>query len=67
LAEFLHGRPRQRGAHLCDQADDVTIGRGLVQRTQGGTQLVMSAGAKPSEGVVRARRDGKFGQVKFEQ
>ena len=66
-AEFLHGRPRQRGADLRDQADDMTIGRGLVQRTQGGTQLVMSAGAKSCDGVVHPRRDRKFGQVKFEQ
>ena len=66
-AEFLHGRPRQRGADLRDQADDVTIGRGLVQRAQGGTQLVMSAGAKSCDGVVHARRDRKFGQVEFEQ
>ena len=66
-AEFLHGRPGQGCADLRDQADDVAIGRGIVQRAQGRTQLMMSAGAKPRERVVHARRDRKFGQVEFEQ
>src|SRR6185312_1767386 len=59
--------PGQGCADLRNQADDVAIGRGFVQRAQGRTQLMVSAGTKPREGVVHARRDRKFGQVEFEQ
>ncbi len=66
-AQLLHGGPRQRPAHLGDQPRDPSIGRGLVQRAQGWTQLVTAAGAPPRQRIVRVRCGGRLGQVEFEQ
>jgi len=66
-AQLLHRRPRQRSSDLGDQPDDVTVGCGLVQRTQDGTELGAAAGAQPGQRVVRVHFGGKLGEVHLEQ